>query len=112
MQGVQLDSSMLTHLLGACVAAGTWELGLKLCKAALVAQGGSAAPLFSFTLQHAAAAARFDVVVDVLTAMRAEGLEVDPAVAAQVGWPRRKGRAGCRAVFMQGGQQPSERQAS
>lgn len=47
-------------------------------------QGASAAPLFNFLLRRAAEARAFDAVVAALTAMRGAGLEVDPAVAAQV----------------------------
>lgn len=101
-QGVQVAPGVLTQLLGACVAAGTWGLALQLCNAALVAQGGGAAPLFSFTLQQAAAAGKFEAVLDVLTAMRAAGLEVDPAVAAQVGLRQGKHRAGCDAAVSAG----------
>lgn len=47
-------------------------------------QGASAAPLFNFLLHRAADAHAFDAVVGALTAMRGAGLEVAPAVAAQV----------------------------
>ena len=48
--------------------------------AALSLQGPSAAPLFNYLLQQAAAASQFDAVVDVLAAMRGGGLEVESEV--------------------------------
>lgn len=84
MQGVQLDPSLLTHLLSACLEAGAWDPALQLCSAALVGQGPAVAPLYNHVLQQAAAAGQFRVVVEVLTAMRAAGLEVDPEAAAMV----------------------------
>lgn len=51
-------------------------------------QGPAAAPLFNYVLQSAASVGNFKDVVAVLTAMRASGLEVDPAVAALVRLPQ------------------------
>ena len=73
------------------------------CLAPSRMQGATAAPLFNHVLQAAAAARQFGAVVQALAAMRAAGLEVDPAVAAQVGrarwmpWP-------CRAASRLGRQ--------
>ena len=50
----------------------------------LCLQGPSAAPLFNYLLQQAAAASQFDAVVDVLAAMRGGGLEVEDNVASVV----------------------------
>jgi hypothetical protein len=47
-------------------------------------QGSTVAPLYNYLLQQAANGGQFGAVVDVLTVMRASGLDVDPAVAAMV----------------------------
>ena len=65
-----------------------------------VAQGaGAAAAMYNFVLQSAMSAGQYTVVLDLLSHMRAAGLEVDPSITASVSEPHpQMGEEGARAA--------------
>lgn len=85
LQGAAVDAPLLTSLLGSCLAAGAWDLAMRLCSSTQVAQGSAAAAvMFNFVLHSALTAGQYQNAMEVLDVMQAAKLEVEPTIAAKV----------------------------